>query len=366
MEKRLKILFANIPTPGNRFVVDLKESLEQHADVVWDHEEFWKMENEYDIIHIHWPEYLSFELESYLYKPNESIPKEIWTRTIDCLEYWSKQSKIIYTRHVQYPHARHDEEFLNLYRTTVSYCDTVVHFANYSIQQFCEFYPELTATKHVVIPHHNYASLPNTSTLAQARKKLGIHAEAHVMLVFGGIKENEKTLIKKAFKDISGKNKVLLAPGWKVQRRKIGYIRLREWVLEFEQWLASKNKTFRINLGFIQEADAHYYLNAADFLFIPRTNELNSGNITLGCTFGLVVVGKDTADIGEILKETGNPTFTVGDDESLEKAIYKAYELKQSKHGEQNKAMAFQEWSIEKVTKAYWDEMTLLLKNVSV
>ena len=366
MEKRLKILFANIPTPGNRFVVDLKEGLEQHAGVVWDHEEFWKMENEYDIIHIHWPEYLSFELESYLYKPNESIPKEIWTRTIDCLEYWSKQSKIIYTRHVQYPHARHDDEFLNLYRTVASYCDTIIHFANYSIQQFKQWYPNLDHIKHVVIPHHNYASLPNVSTREQARQKLGIHTDADVMLVFGGIKENEKPLIKKAFKAISGKNKVLLAPGWKIQRRKISYIRLREWVWKFEKWLASKNRSFRIHLGFIKEEEAHYYLNAADFLFIPRTNELNSGNITLGFTFGLVVVGKDTADIGEILKETGNPTFTVGDDESLENAIYKAYELKQSKHGEQNKALAFKEWSIKKVTKAYWDEMTLLLKNTLV
>ena len=61
MGKKLKILFANIPTPGKRFVVDLKEGLEQHADVVWDHQEFRNMKNEYDIMHIHWPEYLSFE-----------------------------------------------------------------------------------------------------------------------------------------------------------------------------------------------------------------------------------------------------------------------------------------------------------------
>jgi hypothetical protein len=47
-----------------------------------------------------------------------------------------------------------------------------------------------------------------------------------------------------------------------------------------------KQKERLSNLGFIKEEDAHYYLNAADFLFIPRTNEFNSGNITLGCTFG--------------------------------------------------------------------------------
>ncbi|KGE86620.1 MAG: glycosyltransferase [Flavobacteriaceae bacterium] len=356
-EKRLKILFANIPTPGNRFVVDLKEGLEQYAEVTWDCNEFWKMEKDYDIIHIHWPEYLSFELESYLYKPEESIPKALWNKMIICLEYWSKNSKLIYTRHVQYPHARHDEEFLKLYKTVASYCKTVIHFANFSIQQFKQWYPDLDYIKHVVIPHHNYASLPSKSTKIEAREYLDIDSDAHVMLVFGSIKENEKPLIKKAFDAIPYRNKVLLAPGWKIQRQNIGYIRLREWVWKFEKWLASRNKTFRTNLGFVKEEEAHYYLNAADFLFIPRTNELNSGNITLGCTFGLVVVGKNTADIGELLKETGNPTFAVGDDESLKIAIEKAYQLKEANHGLKNKELALNEWNIQKIAKAYWEEM---------
>jgi len=352
MGKKLKILFANIPTPSNRFVLDLKEGLEQHADVVWDHQEFWKMENDYDIIHIHWPEFLSFELESYLYKPDESIPQELWDKTITCLEYWSKKSKIIYTRHVQFPHVRHDEEFLNLYKIVASYCDTIVHFANYSIQQFKDWYPDLEHIKHVVIPHHNYASLPNRSTKQQAREYLNINQDTKVMLVFGGIKEHEKPLIKTAFKAIPYKNKVLLAPSWKILRRKISYIRLREWVWNFEVWRAKQNNRFRTNLGFIKEEDAHYYLNAADFLFIPRTSELNSGNITLGFTFGLVVVGADTADIGEILNETGNPTFNVGDD-SLYKATVKAYQLKTQQHGAKNKTLAMNEWSLSKISYSY-------------
>ena len=362
MGKKLKILFANIPTPGNRFVLDLKEGLEQHADVIWDHQEFWNMKNEYDIIHIHWPEYLSFELESYLYKPTESIPNEIWEKTINCLEYWSKKSKIIYSRHVQFPHVRHDEEFLKLYKIVASYCDTIVHFANYSIQQFKQWYPDLEHIKHVVIPHHNYASLPNNSTKKEARDYLNIDKSANVMLVFGSIKNHEKPLIKKAFNVIPGKNKVLLAPGWKIPRRKISYIRLREWVWNFEVWTAKQNKQVRTNLGFIKEEDAHYYLNAADFLFIPRTSELNSGNITLGCTFGLVVVGADTADIGEVLKETGNPTFTVGNPKSVANAIKKAFELTLLNHGQNNKNYALNYWDVKTISKQYHDQMQNMLK----
>ena len=93
-------------------------------------------------------------------------------------------------------------------------------------------------------------------------------------------------------------------------------------------------------------------MNAADFLFIPRTSELNSGNITLGFTFGLVVVGADIADIGEILNETGNPTFNVGDD-SLYKATVKAYQLKTQQHGAKNKTLAMNEWSLSKISYSY-------------
>ena len=361
----MKVLIACIAIPRNRFVLDLREGLEMYVNVFWEADAFWKCEDQFDVVHIHWPEYLSYELEAYL-SNNKSIDSHLWKDLKQCLEHWSKHSKIILTRHNDLPHSRKDKQIQDLYKLIYKHTSIVTHFANYSIQQFKQWYPDLDKIKHIVIPHHNYASLPNTSTKQQARDHLNIDSGKRVMLVFGSIKEHEKPLIKTAFNAIPDKNKVLLAPGWKIPRRKISYIRLREWVWNFEVWTAKQNSKFRTNLGFIKEKDAHYYLNAADFLFIPRTSELNSGNITLGCTFGLVVVGKDTADIGEILQETGNPTFTVGDDVSLEKAIHKTYELKQSKHGAQNKALAFQEWSIEKLTKAYWDEMTLLLKNTSV
>jgi len=219
---RMKILLANLPSKYNRFMSDLKEGLKKCAEVVWDFEEFWKCENEYDVVHIHWPEYLSYEIQSYTLK-TEPIPEELWKRTRDCLEYWKLHSTIIYTRHVQYPHRRHDEEFLNYYRLVTSYCHTVVHFADYSVQQFQEFYPEHTHIHHSVIPHHNYASLPNPSTQAEARKKLNIRPEHNVMLVFGDIKENEKEIIEKAFSYVPGDKKILLAPKWAVLRRKISF-----------------------------------------------------------------------------------------------------------------------------------------------
>jgi hypothetical protein len=55
--KRLKILFASIPQPRNRFVRDLEEGIGTYADVVYDFEEFWSCQKNYDIVHIHEPVY---------------------------------------------------------------------------------------------------------------------------------------------------------------------------------------------------------------------------------------------------------------------------------------------------------------------
>lgn len=348
----MKVLFATIPQPKNNFVNDLKFGIEQGAEVVYDFNEFWDCKNHYDVVHIHEPEYLSFEVEACM-NNTDPIPKDLWSRLISCLEHWKKTSKIIHTRHVQEPHVRIDDEFRKLYKTVFSYCDGVAHFAHFSIEQFKSFYPELSHIKHAVIPHQNYLSLPHDVSKVEAREKLGIHQKAKVMLVFGMIKEREKALIKMAFDAIPGNNKVLLAPGWKVARRQVSWIRLREWIYNFELRKAKKDTTFRTNLGFIKDEDAQFYCKSADFIFIPRVNELNSGNITLGFTFGLVVAGRDGGDIGEILKETGNAVFNPDRPESIEQAVQYALDKAAEGLGDKNQKLALDEWGIDKIGNMY-------------
>ena len=348
----MKILFASIPQPRNRFVRDLQEGVATHAKVVYDCDEFWSCKNNFDIVHIHEPEYLSYELEACM-NNTDPIPKELWNRLITSLEHWKKNSKLIHTRHVQEPHVRRDDEFKKLYQTVFSYCSGISHFANFSIAQFKSFYPELEHIDHQVIPHQNYASLPNDISKEEARYNLNIKSDAKVMLVFGMVKEREKQLIQTAFNAMPSHNKVLLDPGWQTKRRNIRWIRLREWVFNYELKKALKNNKFRTNLGFIKEEDAQNYCNAADVLLIPRIDELNSGNITLGFTFGLVVLGRNGGDIGEILKETKNPVFDPADDKSIKIALNTSLNLAQDNHGLKNKEIALQEWGIDTISKKY-------------
>lgn len=348
----MKVLIACIPNPMNSYMADLVEGLSTFASVTWDYNEFWECKNTYDIVHIHWPEYLSFEIESYL-NTTDALPDALWNRLKTCLDYWKRESTIVYTRHVRAPHKRDDEEFTQLYKTVFQYCTGMAHFAHFSIEQYHNYFPTITTPLHVVIPQHNHVSLPNNSNKESARKELNINTDANVLMCFGLVKENEKELIRQAYRAIPGNKKVLLAPGWKVARRNIGYIRLREWVFKLETWFLKQNKRKRLNLGFIPDEMAHLYCNAADVLLIPRTNELFSGNISLAFTFGLVVVGKNDSNIGEILSEYENPTFEVGNEHSLKIAIKKAFKLSEDKYGEMNRKIAKADWSIQKISDLY-------------
>jgi len=66
-----------------------------------------------------------------------------------------------------------------------------------------------------------------------------------------------------------------------------------------------------------------------------------------------VVIGKDDADIGEILKESGNPTFRPGNSESVKLAVIKAIQLSASDYGKVNQQLAINNWGVDKIGKMY-------------
>ncbi|MDF1660093.1 MAG: hypothetical protein P1U58_20940, partial [Verrucomicrobiales bacterium] len=59
----MRLLVANIPLPQNRFLVDLNEALAKQVDLVHSHKAFWEMNGDYDVVHLHFPEYLTYEIE---------------------------------------------------------------------------------------------------------------------------------------------------------------------------------------------------------------------------------------------------------------------------------------------------------------
>jgi len=354
----MRLLVANIPLPANRFLVDLNEALETHVDLVHSHEAFWNMEGEFDVVHFHFPEYLTFELqEAYRQGLTEELIGEVARR----LEYWAARARLVVTRHVLLPHdALEDPMWEKMYAMFYRYMDAVVHFASASIEEFRTRYAGTDwfrgrEPEHAIIPHHNYANLPNEISREQARRRLGIPIDSKVMLVFGAIRnEEEKELIRTTFSGLKLNGKLLLVSRWRERLRKISWIRLKYWVRDLTRLYYQIHPSYHFNYGFVEEEDTQLYLNAADILFIPRLWVLNSGNITLGMTFGKVVVGPDAWDVGELLKETGNPVFDPDYPETAAAAVEEGFRLAATgERGATNRELAMQQWGADRCAEMY-------------
>lgn len=354
----MRILVAQIPMPQNRFLTDLNAEISRNCELEHDCDAFWNMVGQYDIIHLHFPEYLTFELQD-AYK--QGLTDNLIAETSRRLEYWAERAKFVVTRHVLLPHdAIADPMWEKMYAVFYRFASGVAHFANASIEEFQQRYAETNwflgkEPVHVIIPHHNYTSLPNLISRQEARKRLGIPSGAKVMLVFGAIRnEEEKELILQTFSNLKIQDKLLLVSRWRERLSKISWIRLKYWVRDLTRIYYRLHPSYRFNYGFVEEEDTQIYLNAADVLFIPRLWVLNSGNITLGMTFGRVVVGPDAWDVGELLSQTNNPVFNPDQPETAAAAVEEGFRLaEEGGTGAANQDLALREWGADQCAALY-------------
>ena len=363
----MKVLIAQIPMPENRFLIDLNSEIGKTFEIHHSSDDFWNMQGEFDVVHLHFPEHLTFEVEAAYFQglergPQHGLQDSLIAAVEVRLKYWADRAKLVVTRHVLLPHdAVSDPQWEKMYETFYRYCDGVAHFAHASIAEFRQRYARTDWYREheplqVVIPHQNYATLPNEITRDEARRRLGISLKAQVLLVFGAIRsgDTERNLILSAFQHARVPRKVLLVSRWREKLAKVRWIRLKYWLRDLTRLFYRLHPSYCFNYSFVSEADAQIYLNAADVMLIPRLKVLNSGNITLGLTFGKVVVGPDSWDVGELLKETGNPTFDPDHPETAAAAVEAGFKLaREGIIGPRNQQRALAEWSAAQCAEKY-------------
>lgn len=365
-DKGIRMLCAQIPMPQNRFLVDLNNSLEKSCSITHSSERFWNMEGDYDIVHIHIPEHMTYAIEEEYFSglkhgPEHGLTQRMIDETCLRLKYWADKSHIVVTRHVLLPHdAVEDPMWERMYELIYRHADGVAHFAQASVDEFRERYRDTVWHRgrepvHAIIPHQNYASLPNRVSREEARRKLGIDRDSRVMLVFGAIRnDRELALVRDTFDGLRVKRKLLLVSSWRERLRKISWIRLKYWVRDLTRLYYRLHPSYHFHYGFVEEADAQLYLNAADVLFIPRFRVLNSGNVTMGMTFGKVVVGPDSWDVGELLRKTGNPVFDPDRPETAAAAVEEGFRLAaEGVVGPRSQELALREWGADRCAELY-------------
>lgn len=301
----MKILLTSNLNDGNDVIDGLYHRLQQHVDIQVSVKYFWETNlfTVPDIIHIQWPEQLFF------WKP---IDTEDLTRLIKQLKFWKdKGSKIIVTRHNIFPHTL-NALYKEAYEIVYSYCDAVIHYSNASIHNFNTLYDvKKIYPIHEIIFHPMYSDIENNIDTESARKYLDIDEDKKVILIFGAIRnDEERQFTLNVFNILDIQKKVLLAPSWYQRVAKRTPIK----------WLFSKVKTFFdrpdkkliLSQKYVHEDDIQMYMHAANIIFLPRFEVLNSGVLLLAYSFNKIVVGPSSGSVGELLALSNNPAFEVG------------------------------------------------------
>lgn len=314
---------------------------------------FWQpnVQQNYDIIHIHWPE----ELFKW---------KSLDEQSLACLERKLSEikhsgCKIVYTRHNSIPHYI-DNYLIGIYRLIENFSDAIVHMGEFSLNEYQCKYPD-TSNTQLIIPHHIYDhSFEKEISTQAARRKLKIPEDRKVILSFGKFRNRDEIyMVLKAFLKADVKNKYLVAPRMLPFEKKPTNYKLRNRFLSFVGYYFVRplSAIFKMKLGsekeVIKDEDVSFYFAAADVVLIQRKQILNSGNVPTAFLFKKVVVGPDTGNVGEILKDTGNPTFNSTEDRTITNALEKAFLLEKQGLGEKNYNYACQNWNIQKVAGEY-------------
>ncbi|MBX6361732.1 MAG: glycosyltransferase family 4 protein [Acidobacterium ailaaui] len=323
------------------YFITLKDFLYSHPDIIYlDYgiQHLWDNNLFYDVYHFHWPECIFYWKE-----PSFEQINALGRRICEI----KRRAKIITTIHNEFPHYRKTNLFQELYDLVITNSDLIVHMGKYSKQIFDVKYPFIPS---IIIPHHNYRNFKRLFSKSLSRQKLGIPEDKIIFVSVGRIRHPEEAnLLLHSFLKFSHPKKFLF-----VLHGDASLSRHR-----FSRYFRRIQIAFSGNIKwinhFVSDDMLQLYLCAADILIVPRFRPLNSGNVILGFNFGKVVVGPDYGNVGEILKETGNPTFDPHSMDSVLHSFYDAVKLLSLNKGEFNFAYAMQNWSIEQVGNAYVD-----------
>lgn len=346
------LIVFNEKDTDNLFVHILHNAIRrQGIDVRRSVRAFWESDTQYDIIHFQWPE----EVVGWNCTDPSIIEK--LKQRIDWFR--SRGSHFVYTRHNIRPHYCNNPIIGQAYDIIETNSDLTVHMGQFSFDEFRSRYPQ---SSNILIPHHLYEhTYDETISQQQARKRLGIPTDCYVVTSFGKFRNWEEIrMVLRAYTHFKAEKKYLLAPRMfpfsKHPKQSNALKRLLSRT-GYHIGIPLLNKILHMQTGaneeLISNEDLPIYIAAADVIFVQRKQILNSGNVPLAFLFHKVAIGPQTGNVGELLRQTGNPTFDVSQPESIVHALKEAVALSRTGQGEKNYKYALAHFGTECVGKMY-------------
>ena len=321
---------------ANNFAYELAESLRIYdhnviinRTMIWQDEVFTQ-----DVVYFQWPDWI------FLQPPSEDDKKRLLKR----LEDLRAQGILVVSQcHNLYPHQAKNKIETELYNVVYSNVDAIIHMGRYSRGVLQQKYPGI---KHYIVPHHIYEKTFRFNRNQQdCRRELKLGQNRIIVLSFGKFRNDaERKLILKLRKQLSSEC-IFVTPGF--YREKCFQRNVCKALKVWTKTIIYKLGGIRFDRKYISDVMAEKYFCAADIVFIQRLDILNSGNLPMAYSAGKVVVGPNVGNVGEILRETANPSFDPNDFSTIIDAVRQGVELSYSDTGIRNREYAENNWSLK-------------------
>jgi hypothetical protein len=285
-----------------------------------------------NIVHLHWPEeHAGWGAGS------ASEHAEI----VNCLRAQTAGALVIGEAHNIRPHKAKGDEFRDLYLGVYGLCDLIGHCSKSSLENFKAAYPELAGKRHVTHPPFSYRSA-EIGVAVNPRAADGVARIA----VLGALRRREELLLALcAYAACNVPQKALrlntrLSLGRRPERA------IYKAVMGL--W-----PNVSLDESYLSARAFDDAMLASDVVLVPRlAGHNNSGLLYHAVELGRCVVAPDDAATRELLGDTCNPLYTMGDWRSAARALEQAFELGPDAIGRENAKLA-RGWGWAAILDAY-------------
>lgn len=247
---------------------------------------------DYDVVHIHWPEYL-FDAPGL----GRALAKSLGTMLV-VSTFGLRKVSVVWTVHNLAGHDQwHPRLAKTMWRWFVRRVDGYIALSQSARDEALRRFPELQHRPGFVIPHGHYrGEYPDTVSRETARHILGIPATAPTIAFLGTIRPYKNvTSLSSAFTAVQRPNWRLLIAGEPATDD------LRD---EIER-SAANDPRVRLRLQFVPAERVQVYLRAADLLVFPYRDIMNSGSALLALSFERPILVPDLGAMAELRDTVG-------------------------------------------------------------
>ncbi|WP_207477197.1 glycosyltransferase [Arenibaculum pallidiluteum] len=253
-----------------------------------------------DVIHLHWPERVTWVRRSLRFARPLLVPTRALLLLAGLLTMRARGSRVVWTVHNMSPHdaGAIGNGLWRLYlRLLSTQIDGVISMSELAARTLRAEHRYLANKPHTVIWHGHYREVLGAGLdKTQARLRLGLPAEGRIVTFVGQIKpyKNVDTLVR-CFREIEGDDLRLLVTGLPRDDR------LRASLVE----LSAGDPRIRLDLRFVGNDVLETCVRAADLVALPYAEVLNSGSALLALSLDRPVLVPAAGSLVELAEAVG-------------------------------------------------------------